>query len=149
MWMLAAGVALCLAFFGLGARLLWLQEARLMRYTPVDVTIDGARIEEITDSEGEPIYRPVIAYHYEIGGHRFRGERVTPLNSSGGRVWAEQRVADYRVGRTYTGWHDPANPNEAFLVRERMPIPYLFMLIATFGSIVCGLGIAGLRKLPG
>ena len=149
MWMLAAGVALCLVFFAIGARLLWLQEARLMRYAPVEVTIDAARIDEIADSEGEPTYRPVIAYHYEIDGQRHHGERVTPLNSSGGRVWAQQRVADYRVGRVYTGWHDPVSPNESFLVRERMPLPYLFMVIATFGSIVCALGIAGLRKVAG
>ncbi|MDQ3674336.1 MAG: DUF3592 domain-containing protein, partial [Gemmatimonadota bacterium] len=71
---------------------------------------------------------------------------VTPLNTSGGRAWAEQRVGDYRVGRTYTAWHDPATPHESFLARERAALPYLFMLIPIFGLVVCGLGIAGLRQ---
>ena len=148
-WMLGASIAFCLLFLGIGARLLWVQEAALMRYTPVRVTIDGARIDEITDSEGTPIYRPVVAYHYEHGGRRYTGERVTPLNNSGGRRWAEQRVAAYRVGRTYTAYHDPSSPEESFLARERTVLPYLFILIPVFGLIVCGIGVAGLRKNRG
>lgn len=145
-WTLAAGVALCLVFFAIGARLLWVQEARLMGYTPVQVTIDAARIDEITDAGGDRRFRPVVAYHYELDGRRFTGERVTPLNTSGGRVWAEQQIADYRVGKVHTGWHDPALPHESFLSRERAALPYLFMMVPVFGLIVCGLGIAGLRK---
>ena len=148
-WMLAAGVALCLVFFGIGARLLWLQEARLMSYTPVQVTIESARIDEITDEEGERSYRPVIAYRYTLDGERYAGHRVTPLNTSGGRAWAEQRLAAYRVGSVHTAWHDPALPHESFLARERAVLPYLFMMIPIFGLVVCGLGIQGLRRTAG
>ena len=145
-WVLAGGVALCLVFFAIGARLLWLQEARLMGYEPITATIDAARIDVTTDTEGERTYRPVITYHYELDCKRYTGNRVTPLNTSGGRVWAQQRLANYRVGRTYTAWHDPAVPNEAFLSRERAALPYLFMMIPIFGLIVCGLGFHGLRQ---
>ena len=145
-WLLGASIVLCLVFLGIGARLLWVQEARLMRYTPVRVTIDATRIDEITDSEGTPIYRPVVSYHYELNGQRYTGDRVTPLNNSGGLRWAEQRVASYRIGRTYTAYHDPAQPAESFLARERAVLPYLFIMIPVFGLIVCAIGVAGLRK---
>ena len=145
-WLLGASIVFCLVFLGIGARLLWVQEARLMRYTPVPVTIDAARIDEITDSEGTPIYRPVVLYHYELGGQRYTGDRVTPLNNSGGQRWAAQRVASYRIGRTYTAYHDPSSPGESFLSRERAVLPYLFVAVPMFGLIVCAIGIAGLRK---
>jgi len=148
-WLLAAGVAVFLVFFFVGARLLWLQEARLIRYTPVRVTINATRIDEIPvsgGSEGEPSYRPVVTYHYEIDGERHTGQRVTPLNTTGGHAWAAQRVANYRIGQAYTAWHDPALPTESFLARERVIVPYLFTIIPLLGLILCGLGIAGLRK---
>ena len=147
-WLLAAGVAVFLVFLFIGARLLWLQEARLMRYTPVRVTIDATRIDELpgSGSEGEPSYRPVVTYHYEIDGERHTGQRVTPLSTTGGHAWAAQRVANYRVGQAYTAWHDPALPNESFLARERVIVPYLFTGIPLLGLILCGLGIEGLRK---
>lgn len=145
-WMIAGAVAFCLVFLGIGARLAWLQEAALMRYTPVLVTIEAARVDELTDSEGTVSYRPVVAYHYEIAGQRYRGERVTPLNTSGGRRWAEQQAALYRVGRTYTAWHDPSSPAASFLARERSALPYLFIMIPVFGLIACGLSLAALRK---
>ncbi len=146
-WLLAGGVALCVVFLAIGTRLLWVQEMQLARYVPVAMTIDSARIDVIpTESDGPPTYRPVIAYHYELDGHRYRGHRVTPLNTSGGRAWAEARLRDYGVGRAYVGYHDPAAPGQSFLARERAVLPYLFMIIPLFGLIVCGMGIVGLRK---
>jgi hypothetical protein len=117
-----------------------------MHYSPVQVTIDAARVDELTDSEGTTSYRPVVAYHYEIAGHRYRGERVTPLNTSGGLRWAEQQAASYRIGRRYTAYHNPSSPAESYLARERSMLPYLFIMIPVFGLIACGLSIATLRK---
>ncbi len=146
-WLLAGGVALCLVFLAIGTRLLWVQEIQLARYVPVAMTIDSSRMDVIpTDGDGPPTYRPVIAYHYELDGKRYRGHRVTPLNTSGGRGWAEARLREYGVGRAYVGYHDPAVPDQSFLARERAALPYLFMIIPLFGLIVCGMGALGLRK---
>ena len=145
-WLLGSAVVFCLVFLSIGARLLWVQEAALMSYTPVRVTVDATRIDELTDNEGVRSYRPVVEYHYELDGRRYTGERVTPLNTSGGARWAEQRVTDYRVGRTYTAYHDPSRPAESFLARERTVLPYLFIMIPVFGLVACGFGLAGLRK---
>ncbi len=146
-WLLAAGIGVCLVFLAIGTRLMWVQETQLARYVPVEMTIDDARIDVVSnDAEGPPIYRPVIAYHYEVDGQRYTGDRVTPLNNGGGIRWAERRLADYRVGSTYTGYHDPDTRGESFLARERAPLPYLFMMIPVFGLIVCGMGVAGLRR---
>jgi hypothetical protein len=101
---------------------------------------------EITDSEGARSYQPVIAYHYEHEGRRHVGTRVSPLNGSGARRWAEQRLGQYVVGRTYVGYHDPVSPADSFLSRDRSALPYLFMSIPLFGLAVFGIGLAGLRK---
>jgi len=149
-WMLAITMAFCLIFLAIGTRLLWLQETQLARFVPVAMTIDSARIDVSYDSEGTvPSYRPVIAYHYELAGSRYRGQRVTPLNTSGSRAWAEARLRDYGVGRAYVGYHDPAAPARSFLARERAVLPYLFMIIPVFGLIVCGMGMVGLRRVEG
>ncbi len=145
-WLLAGGVALCLVFLAIGTRLLWVQEIQLARYVPVAMTVDSSRIEVIPSQDGPPTYRPVITYHYELDGQRYRGHRVTPLNTSGGKAWAEARLREYGVGRAYVGYHDPAAPGQSFLARERAVLPYLFMIIPLFGLIVCGVGIAGLRR---
>ena len=145
-WLLAGGITLCLVFLAIGTRLLWVQEIQLARYVPVAMTIESARIDEIPAQDGPPTYRPVIAYHYDLDGHRYRGQRVTPLNTSGGRTWAEARLREYGVGRAYVGYHDPAAPGQSFLARERAVLPYLFMIIPVFGLIVCGMGIVGLRR---
>ena len=55
-------------------------------------------------------------------------------------------VANYRIGQAYTAWHDPALPTESFLARERVIVPYLFTGIPLLGLILCGFGIAELRK---
>ena len=146
-WLLAGGIALCLVFLAIGTRLLWLQEVQLARYVPVAMNIDSARIDAITDSDGVRTYRPVIAYHYTLAGQRYSGQRVTPLNTSGGRAWAEARLREYGVGRAYVGYHDPATPDQSFLARERAALPYMFMIIPVFGLIVCGMGVVGLRKV--
>jgi hypothetical protein len=148
-WLLAGGIALCLVFLAIGTRLLWLQEVQLARYVPVAMNIDSARIDAITDNDGVRTFRPVIAYHYTLAGQRYAGQRVTPLNTSGGRAWAEARLREYHVGRAYVGYHDPATPDQSFLARERAALPYLFMIIPLFGLIVCGMGVVGLRKAEG
>ena len=145
-WLLGGGIALCLVFLGIGTRLLWVQEVQLARYVPVAMTVDSSRIDVIPSEDGPPMYRPVISYHYELAGARYSGQRVTPLNTSGGRAWAEARLREYGVGRAYVGYHDPAAPDRSFLSRERALLPYLFMIIPLLGLIVCGSGIYGLRK---
>jgi uncharacterized protein DUF3592 len=146
-WLLAGGIALCLVFLAIGTRLLWLQEVQLARYVPVAMNIDSARIDAITDNDGVRTFRPVISYHYELAGQRYKGHRVTPLNTSGNRAWAEARLREYGVGRAYVGYHDPATPDQSFLARERAALPYLFMIIPVFGLIVCAMGVVGLRKV--
>lgn len=146
-WLLAGGIAICVAFLGIGARLLWLQESQLTRYVPIAMTIDSTRMAEILDKEGtNSFYQPIIAYHFEHEGQQYSGSRVTPLNATGARGWAEQILAQYSVGRTYMGYHDPQRPERSFLARERSALPYLLMSIPIFGLLVFGNGIARLRR---
>jgi hypothetical protein len=146
-WLLTAGIAMCLIFLVIGARLLWVQESQLARYVPIAMTVDATRMAVIPDKEGEnSFFQPVIEYHFEHGGRRYSGSRVTPLNATGARRWAEQTLAQYAVGRTYVGYHDPQRPGSAFLARERSALPYLFMSIPIFGLAVFGVGLSGLRK---
>ncbi len=145
-WLLLGGIAMCLVFLTIGARLFWLQESQLARYVAIPVTIDSMHMAELTDTEGSRSYQPVIAYHYDHGGERHVGSRVSPLNTSGALRWAEQTLGRYTVGETYTGYHDPDRPADSFLARDRSALPYLFMSIPIFGLAVCGAGLLGLRK---
>jgi hypothetical protein len=147
-WFLAIGLAICVVFLAIGGRLLWLQESRLVRYVPVDVVVDSARMAVLTDDEGDRTYRPVVSYHYEVGGERHVGQRVTPLDISGASAWAREAIDRYAVGGTYTGYIDPEQPSESFLSRERAAFPYLFAIVPVFGLLVLGVSLFRLRASP-
>ncbi len=145
-WLLAAGFGVCLIFLAIGARLLWLQESRLLRYVPIEVTVDSARIAVLTDDEGDQTYRPVVSYHYDLGGTSFAGQQVTPLEMGGAARWAQQHLDRYAVGGTYTGFIDPRRPGDSFLARERAALPYLFFALPMFGLVMLGISLRRFRN---
>ena len=146
LWFLAVGLVVCFVFLAIGGRLLWLQESRLVRYLPVEVTVDSARIAVMTDDEGDHTYRPIVSYHYEVGGARYHGQQVTALDMSGASRWAREALDRYAIGGTYTGYVDPDEPAESFLSRDRAVFPYLFMIVSVFGLLVFVVSLGRARR---
>jgi hypothetical protein len=118
--------AFCSIFLVVGATMLVKEQRRLSLYQPVSATVLGTRVDEHSDSDGST-YEPVVVYRYRVGGREYTASRVTPLEESRGGRWASRVTARYRVGGTYTAYYDPANPEEAYLVRTRSVLPWAFV----------------------
>ena len=116
-----------------------LREAAAMRRWPVApgriVSSSVERYEEVagTRSSGSrtrmTLYRPVVTYEYEVGGHRFRGDRITqsPGLNRGAPDLAEQVVRRYPSGTAVDVRYDPARPGDSVL-EPRVPASWKFAL---------------------
>jgi hypothetical protein len=141
--LLAGMTVVCLAFFGVGARLVWLEHHRLTTYEPMTATVLAEQVVESRDSDGGTTYRPEVTYRYEVDGRTYVGKRVTPLNEGRGGHWAYDLVRRFAVGGTYTGFYDPAHPSDAYLLRQRSLLPYLFVGIPLAALVLLAGVIAG------
>ena len=130
-----AMAAFCLLFLGIGARMAWVQHHRLATYQPVPVTVLGTSVEEVSGDDGST-YRPVVTYRYEVAGRAYVASRVTPLNESRGRRWARDLADRFAVNERYTGYYDPARPQDAFLLRRSSVFPYVFMGIPAVALVL-------------
>ncbi|MCK9614104.1 MAG: DUF3592 domain-containing protein [Candidatus Omnitrophica bacterium] len=52
-------------------------------------------------------YSPNIYYTYKINGIEYEGRRLTFMNSSGGKSWAEQKVNNYPAGKRVDVYYKP------------------------------------------
>lgn len=88
--------------------------------------VTRASIERRTSRTGNNAtstsYHPVIVYEYEVGGQRYRCDRLNAgsglLHINRGADRDPQRVVDrYPVGSTVTVYYDPADPSNGALER--------------------------------
>ena len=113
----------------------------------LDCTILETRIEERTE-ESATLYRPEIRIKFSVG----EGTVVVwtynadTLTQSGGfstnRRAAEKIVSQFEVGKSYTCWYHPGNPEKAVLKRETsvwgwyfLAIPICLMLFGACGML--------------
>jgi hypothetical protein len=118
--------AFCSVFLGVGVTMVVKEQRRLLTFEPVAATVLSTRVEEHSDSDGST-YEPVVVYRYRVRDREYTASRVTPLRESRSGRWASRVTARYEVGGTYTAYYDPANPEEAFLMRHRSVLPWAFV----------------------
>ena len=116
----------------------------------VQATITDARVDRMEGGRGID-YEPEIRYTYQYQGETYTSEQVFP--STGVRTYsdrsrAESVVESYEPGATTRAYVSPADPNDAFLVRERTPWPLRAIAIGGFLSVIGVLAGLG-AKSPG
>ncbi len=119
-------------FLAIGSWLAYEQQVKMQTYLPVSARVISERIEShtSTDSDGHrsTSYKPVIKYEYEVAGRAYTSEEVTTTSLSSSRGWAQGILDRFKPGQQVEAWHDPADPSSAFLLREAMFFPYIFVL---------------------
>jgi Protein of unknown function (DUF3592) len=129
-------------FVGLMARSF--MRAREMRTWPeVACVILSSEIEERQHDENSPLeFRQNLSFGYEWNGQTHTGDRLTLRGSpwSSKRALAEQRVAEYPVGKTTTCRINPADSNFAVIKPDSLAPGYSIWFPALF--VVGGLGIS-------
>jgi len=138
--------AFCALFLAIGETMIAKEQRRLSVFRPVSATVLSTRVEEHSDSDGST-YEPVVVYRYRVNEREYTASRVTPLKESRSGGWARRVTSRYQVGGEYTAYYDPENPAEAFLVRSRSLVAWMFVAIPLVGLMIIAAGIRGTREL--
>jgi hypothetical protein len=116
----------------------------------VQATVTDARVDRMDGGRGID-YEPEIRYTYQYQGETYTSEQVFP--STGVRTYsdrssAEAVVESYEPGTTVRAYVSPADPTDAFLIRERTPWPLRAIAVGGLLSVIGVLAGLG-AKNPG
>ncbi|MFY4813711.1 DUF3592 domain-containing protein [Haloarcula argentinensis] len=110
----------------------------------VQATITDARVDRLDGGRGID-YEPEIHYTYRYQGETYTSEQVFPstgIRTYSDRSKAESIVESYEPGTT-RAYVSPADPDDAFLIRERTPFPLRAIAVGGVLSVIgvlAGLG---------
>jgi hypothetical protein len=100
-------------------------------------TVMLSRIEQRSSSEGGFTDYPVVQYSYQIGGQAYQGYKLAPGPEVGG-TGAGKVVARYPAGAQVMVFYNPQNPSEAVLERKAPTQWLLWLILAIFDCVLCG-----------
>lgn len=96
--------------------------------------------EQFGTDQNQTVYEPVIAYDYVVDGHEYRGRRIAVASMSTSlRSYAENRIAEYPVGRQLTVFVNPADPKDAIVERTSAPAYALALVVLGMALAIGGL----------
>jgi len=124
-YLLALSVPIGLCFLVFGFMEVVTQHERMTGYSSVTAVVEETRV----DSAGRDLFRPVVVYRYEVDGRTYTGKDVFPVYESGGERWAREVIRGFDVGEETEAWYDPAQPQEAYLIRRYSFFPYGMVLM--------------------
>jgi len=104
----------------------YIQQSRAVNdAVAVRATVTDAHVDRLEGGRGID-YRPEVEYTYRYQGETYTSEQVFPgigRRTYSDRSKAQSVVASYEPGTTARAYVDPATPSDAFLIRERTPLP--------------------------
>jgi hypothetical protein len=104
-------------------------------------TVLDKRLDESMGDEG-PTYRPEFLIEYEVAGQKYRTWTYKAFKFySSGKAGKQEVLDGFVVGKQYPCWYDPADPNQAVLVRD---FQWLEVILALVPLPFLGVGIGGL-----
>ncbi len=122
-------------FVAVGLGMLSLQLYRIATWEPVRATVVSSDVGVVTSSKGNS-YKPVVVYNYRYQGNPYQAASVTPISISASQNWAREISARFRAGDVTTAYVNPANPYNAYLLRQVSFIPLIFVLFPVlFGTL--------------
>jgi uncharacterized protein DUF3592 len=136
----------CSLFLGVGVTMAAKEQRRLSVYQPVTATVLSTRVEEHSDTDGST-YEPVVAYRYRVQGREYTASRVTPLKESRSGRWASQVTAQYQIGSEHTAFYDPDHPEDAYLMRTRSVLPWVFIGLPLVAILFIGAAVRDTREM--
>jgi len=130
-----------------GAVIVWqlVKGSRSKNWPTAPGVVTDAQVTMHYDDEGTRMYKPVVAYRYDVDGLAYDGDRRTFGNySSNNRGRAEKIVAQYRPGSQIQVHYKPDDPGESVLEPGTSWVLAIFLL---FPVVFIGVGIAILLSL--
>jgi hypothetical protein len=100
-------------------------------------TVLMSTIEQRSSSEGGYTDYPVVQYYYQIGGQPYQSYKLAPGPEVGG-TGAGKVVARYPAGAQVMVFYNPENPSEAVLERKAPAQWVMWLILAIFDCVLCG-----------
>ncbi len=76
-------------------------------------TLDISRVQDVSSSRNGPAFRLQVAYHFDVAGKPFHGDRLTPLGApEESREEADSRAAAHPAGQPCQVFYDPQDPRQ-------------------------------------
>jgi hypothetical protein len=100
-------------------------------------TVLMSTIEQRSSSEGGYTDYPVVQYSYQIGGQPYQSYKLAPGPDVGG-TGAGKVVARYPTGAQVMVFYNPQNPSDAVLERKAPAQWIMWLILAIFDCVLCG-----------
>ena len=104
------------------------QRRMFAEWIEVPAEVTGHEIRFHHDSDGDPMYGPVLKLRYLADGMPPEGEGLLVMDMWSSEGWAMDQLAPWPVGKRVTAWADPELLEKAFVVREVSIVPYVIIL---------------------
>ncbi|MCE9581820.1 MAG: DUF3592 domain-containing protein [Planctomycetes bacterium] len=115
------------------------QRRKFDHWIEVPAEIIGQEVNFHTDSDGDPMYGPVLKLRYLADGMPETGDGLFAIDTMSSEEWAKDQLAAWPVGKRVTAWADPEHLEKAYVVREVSVLPYVIMLapmvFVSFGAM--------------
>lgn len=112
--------------------------------TTTDDDFDDDSFDDQNRQEQETVYRPTVEFAYEFEGEEYRSSNIYPgggtFQEYSDRSTAENELSPYSEGSVATGYVDPNDPGEAFLVREESGTPQMAMIVGGLFAVIGTVG---------
>ena len=141
-----AGVAICALFAVIGAALFYFLTVRTFlkvqsarSWPTIPCVVESSRVKSHSSDDGTT-YSVDILYRYQVAGREYRSNRYSFMGgSSSGYDGKAEVVRQHPPGRRTICHVNPADPNDAVLLRGFTPLmwfgllPLAFLFVGTFG----------------
>ncbi len=120
------------------------RETRALRsFRAVTATVLSSDVESVRSagSSRSAAYRPAVRYEYVVDGERHVADHVTPLHESRSYRWASDLAHRFVPGSTVTAYVDPRDPDDAYLVKTRSWLPWLFIAGPVLLLVIASTGL--------
>jgi hypothetical protein len=101
-------------------------------------TVNSSYLESrhSSDDSGTTNY-PVVQYSYQVSGQAYQGMKIAPGPEVGG-TGAGRVVARYPAGAQVMVFYNPQNPSDAVLERKAPAQWIMWLILAIFDCVLCG-----------
>ncbi|KAF0243390.1 MAG: hypothetical protein FD180_3430 [Planctomycetota bacterium] len=114
-----------------------------------DGTLDISQVQDVSTSRGGPRFKLRVAYHFEVAGKPFHGDRLTPLGApQESEAEAISRALAHPPGQPCRVFYNPADPKENCLEPGATGKAWMWLWMGVVMFVLGSLPVASLFFVP-
>ena len=114
-----------------------------------DGVLDICQVQDVSGSRRGPSFRLRIAYHFEVAGKPFHGDRLTPLGAPHeSERDATKRALTHPPGRPCRVFYNPADPKENCLEPGATGRAWMWVCMGVVMLVLGSLPLVSLFWIP-